>query len=242
MHTSIFMRAVIVVAALGLTPAQAQQAPTDVYLIGTLYKRHEQVPAFDVAVLRRIIADIKPDVMVLDVTPEELKKKSVHASKIEYTQTVFPLIASGSYAVYPAEPAEPMFSEIVQGLSARLGEFDQQQPALSAAFKKNEQALYAVLKPYWTSAARVQDDVTAGAIDASAALQGELVGAVLKSADARWDRHTADAVIRAVKAHPGKRVLVLAGIRNRPTVKLHLAAEPAIRLVDMPAWLAKSGY
>ncbi len=242
MNTRILLSATIVIAALCLTPAYAQHPPTDVYLIGTLYKRHEQVPAFDVAVLRRIIADVRPDVMVLDVSPEELKKNSVHASKVEYTQTVVPMIATGIYAVYPAEPAEPMFSEIVQGLSAHLREYAKQQPVLAAAFNKNEQALYAVLKPYWTSASRVQDEVTAGAIGASAGLQGELVGPVLKSADARWDRHTADAVIKAVNEHPGKRVLVLTGIRNRPTVKLHLAAEPTIRLVDMPTWLAKAGY
>jgi hypothetical protein len=152
------------------------------------------------------------------------------------------LLEHRNIVTYPAEPAEPMFSEIVEAVKTRLQQFDKEQPALSASFKRTEKNMYAVLGKHWTSAARVQDEVTGEMIDAAARLQAEIVGPVMKDADERWDRHTADMVKRAVSEHPGKRVLVLTGIRNRPLVQRHLQSDPAIKLVDMPAWLAKAGF
>lgn len=232
----------LMAALLAFFVSAAHAAPAEVYLIGTLYQRHDQVPAFSADVLRRLILDITPDVLVLDVTPDELAKKVVHPSKIEYTRTVFPLLAEKAYVVYPAEPAEPMFTEIVSGLTARLRQWEQQDPAAAATYKRTERALFGVLIPYWSTASRVQDDVTAEALAALAGTQEMLVGDVLKSANARWDKHTADTVIAASAKHPGARILVLTGIRNRPHVKAHLSSVPHVRLVDMPVWLSKAGY
>jgi len=233
---------ILLAAMLAFFVSAAHAAPAEVYLIGTLYQRHDQVPAFSADVLRRVILAIKPDVLVLDVTPDELAKKVVHPSKIEYTRTVFPLLAGQPFVVYPAEPAEPMFTEIVSGLTARLRQWEQQDPAAAATYKRTERALFGVLIPYWNTASRVQNDVTAEALASLAGTQEMLVGDVLKTANARWDKHTADAVVAAAAKHPGTRILVLTGIRNRPHVKAHLAGAPQVRLVDMPAWLSKAGY
>lgn len=227
---------------LGCGTAAQAWAANEVFLLGTLYKRHEQVPSYNVDALVRIVEKVAPDVLVLDVTPDELRKRAVHASKIEYTNGLFPLMEKRQFISYPAEPAEPMFSEIVEGLKGRLQQFEREQPALSANFKRTEKNMYAVLAKHWTSAARVQDDVTGEMIDSAARLQGEIVGPVMKDADERWDRHTADMVLRAVREHPGKRVLVLTGIRNRPLVQRHLQADSSIKLVDMPAWLTQAGF
>ncbi len=232
----------IAAALLAFSIAGPALAASEVYLLGTLYKRHEQVPAYDVQTLVNIVQKVSPDVMVLDVTPEELRKRTVFPGKIEYTTGIFPLLEHRNIITYPAEPAEPMFSEIVEAVKGRLQQFDKEQPALSASFKRTEKNMYAVLGKHWTSAARVQDEVTGEMIDAAARLQAEIVGPVMKDADERWDRHTADMVKRAVSEHPGKRVLVLTGIRNRPLVQRHLKADPAIKLVDMPAWLSQAGF
>lgn len=217
-------------------------AASEVFLLGTLYKRHEQVPVYDVDTLTRIVQKVAPEVLVLDVTPDELKKQTVFPGKVEYTKGIFPLLNKQKFIVYPAEPAEPLFSEIVEAVKASLTQFDKEKPALSASFKRTEKNVYAVLGSHWTSAARVQDNVTGEMIDAVARLQGELVGPVIQSADERWDRHTADVVIKAAREHPGKRILVLTGIRNRPLVQRHLQAAPELRLVDMPAWLTQEKF
>jgi hypothetical protein len=232
----------LVATVLALCIASPALAATEVYLMGTLYKRHEQVPAYSVDTLVRIVEKMSPDVLVLDVTPEELRKRSVFPGKVEYINGIFPLMDKRSFVSYPAEPAEPMFSEIVEAVKSRLQQFDKEQPTLSASFKRTEKNMYNILGKHWTTAAHVQDDVTSEMIEAASKLQGEIVGPVMQDAGERWDRHTADVVKRAVKEHPGKRVLVLTGIRNRPLVQRHLQADPAIKLVDMPAWLAQAGF
>jgi hypothetical protein len=217
-------------------------AASEVFLLGTLYKRHEQVPAYDVATLTRIVETVAPEVLVLDVTPDELKKQAVFPGKVEYTKGIFPLLKKHKFIVYPAEPAEPLFTEIVDAAKASLARFDKEQPVLSASFKRTEKNVYTVLGSHWTSAARVQDNITGEMIDSVARLQGELVGSAIKDGDERWDRHTADVVIKAASEHPGKRILVLTGIRNRPLVQRYLQAAPDLRLVDMPAWLTKANF
>lgn len=222
-------------------PIQANEG-NEVFVVGTLYKRHEQVPAFSVDVLKRLIADIKPSVLVLDVTPTELEKKTVFPGKIEYTQGVFPLLTQQTYTVYAAEPAEPMFSEIVQAVATAHQQFPKDKPAQSAAVKKHEEATYELLKLHWTSVANVQDEVTAAALRATIELSGAMMGPVIRNAGQRWDRHTADVVLKAVAEQPGKRILVLTGIRNRPLVTENLRAVAGIKLIDMPAWLQQHGY
>lgn len=234
--------AFLLAASLALGAIGPAFAASEVYLLGTLYKRHEQVPAYNVETLVRIVEKVAPDVLVLDVTPDELRKRSVFPGKIEYTRGIFPLMDKRGFITYPAEPAEPMFSEIVEASKATLQQFDKEKPALSASFKRTEKNMYAVLGKHWTSAAHVQDEVTAEMIEAASSLQAELVGPVLKSGGERWDRHTSDVVKRAVSEHPGKRVLVLTGIRNRPLVQRNLQGDPAIKLVDMPAWLTQAGF
>lgn len=130
---------------LGCGTAAQAWAANEVFLLGTLYKRHEQVPSYNVDALVRIVEKVAPDVLVLDVTPDELRKRAVHASKIEYTNGLFPLMEKRQFISYPAEPAEPMFSEIVEGLKGRLQQFEREQPALSANFKRTEKNMYAVL-------------------------------------------------------------------------------------------------
>jgi len=218
-------------------PAAQSAARPEVFVVGTLYRRHEQVPAYSTDVLRKMIVTIEPDVLVLDVTPEELAKKQVHASKIEYPQAIFPLVESGHYAVYPAEPAKPMFDEITQGIGKAMKELAEKKPDVSQALVAQSDATYTALKLHWTSPAKAHDAITATATSSMTKLRSALVGPVMEDAGVRWDQHTADVTLRAAKEHPGKRILVLTGIENRPFVNANLAKTGKVHLVDMEAWL-----
>ena len=114
------MRSCLLVIPLMLGVSYDVGLPTSdrsqVFVLGTLYKRHEAVPRYDLAALRRTISAIQPDALVLDVTPRELATRKVWPGKIEYPGVVFPLIDAGRYRVYAAEPDEPMFTEIVQSI------------------------------------------------------------------------------------------------------------------------------
>jgi hypothetical protein len=64
----------------------------EVFVISTLYKRHETMPAYGFAELRDLILKIDPDVFVLDVTPKEIREQKVWVGKVEYPEVIFPLI------------------------------------------------------------------------------------------------------------------------------------------------------
>lgn len=212
-------------------------AKTDVFVVGTLYRRHETVPTYDLDALKRVITAIAPDVLVLDCTPQEIRDRTVHASKIEYAQVIFPLVQAGHYKVYPAEPDEPMFSEIVKATAAAHQTFQQTKVEDFGAFQEYVKTTYAVLARHWRSPAEVNDDLTGRVLGAKKALEGQLVGDVAASGSDRWNQHWTDSILRAVAENPGKRVLALTGIENRYWIVDALRRSAEVQLIDMPTWL-----
>lgn len=215
--------------------AAAGTAKTDVYVVGTLYRRHATTATYDLATVRRIVLAIRPDVLVVDCTPAEVRDRRVHDSKIEYAQVIFPLMQEGAYKVYPAEPDEPLFTEIVQSGSAARATFQKTRPQDAAALQDYVTATYAVLAKLWRSPADVQDTLTGQVLAARVSLEGQLVGTAEHSE--RWNRHWTDSILRAVEENPGKRVLALTGIENRAWIVDALSRAPEVELIDMPSWL-----
>jgi hypothetical protein len=228
------LRALWLLALPTISPAQQ---PSDVFVVGTLYRRHAETSAFGLDALRCTIEAIDPEVVVLDVTPKELAEQSVHASKIEYPGVIFPLVKARGLVAYPAEPAEPMFSEIVQGIIRANEALAAKRPAAVDTMQAFARATYSALRQSWSTAADVQSAATAAVLAGKRALEGSLVGPVQVEGSRRWDEHTASVVRRAVGEHPGRRVLVLTGIENRPVVAGELEGAPGVRLVDVERWL-----
>lgn len=216
-------------------------AKNEVFVVGTLYKRHETVAVYDLQTLRRIILAIKPDVVVLDVTPEELKLEKVHASKIEYPNVIFPLVKSENYRAYAAEPAEPLFGEIVQSVSRGFQAFEKERPEESAAMKQYTASLFETLKFSWKTPADVNGALTDKVLSGKEALRENFV-AEYKNGQRRWNQHTTDAVLRAARENPKKRVLVLLGIDNCYWVRNALRGNRKINLIDMENWLRTNRF
>jgi hypothetical protein len=206
-------------------------------LIGTLYRRHAAVTTYSLDHLRAIIGNVDADVWVLDVTPTELETEQVHASKIEYPGVIFPLRRARAARAYAAEPAEPMFTEIVQSTLHAIRTFDAGRPAQATALHQLENAAHAALQAWWSSPADANSEVTDRLFAGVHALSDQMVGSVRAAGRARWDRHTAEVVVRAAREHPGASILVLVGIENRHTVLEHLRRAPALELVAMDDWI-----
>lgn len=211
-------------------------AKSEVFVLATLYKRHETVGAYDLQTLRRIILAVKPEAVVLDVTPDELKQEKVHQSKIEYPNVIFPLVKSENYLAYAAEPAEPLFGEIVQSVSKGFQAFEKNNPDESAAMKQYTASLFETLKFSWKTPADVNSQVTDKVLAGKEALRGNFVKEY-GSGQQRWNQHTTDAVLRAAKENPKKRILLLLGIENCYWVRNALRNNKRVNLVDMEQWL-----
>jgi hypothetical protein len=233
---------------LGLLPLAAAVAlpvsattAGEVFVISTLYARHRQVPAYDLAALRRVIDAIRPDVLVLDVTPTELRTRKVWPGKVEYTDVIFPWLDAARATAYGSEPDEALFKQLTGAAGDSYKAFNEQNPAGAKALDTLKQATYQALFSGWKSAADVNSDRTDHIVAGLREIEEGLVGGQAARVQRQWDEHHALRLGDAVRAHPGRRVLMLVGIESRYRVMQELRAAGGLRPVAAEAWLRQAG-
>ncbi len=223
-----------------VTPAAAAP-PAQVYVIGALHALHEQEDAFGYDELKRLIAAIKPDVMLLEVTPEELAGRKETPGRPEYPKVIWPMLAASGPKPYAMEAGQPLYGELTSDASRRFGEFEKNSPAADAALTAYGKAANALLLAHWKSIADAHDTTTDALARARATLNGAMVTGSAPG-QARWDGVMVEASRKAIAAHPGKRILVLGSYRNRFMFVEALGKERGAKLVDMHAWLQANGF
>ncbi len=212
-------------------------AATQIFVLGSLYSRHQSIPAYDLGALRRTVSAIDPDVVVVDCTPSEIREQKVHASKVEYPQVIFPLVQQHGYRVYAAEPDEPLFTQIVQPLAQARSAFAKARPEHARILDDYEEATWAALALYWRSPAEAHDETTALALAGRKALDTRIYGELQAQANTQWIEHWVRLVRQAAAENPGKKILAIAGIDNRDEIERELRKDPALGVVDMAQWL-----
>jgi hypothetical protein len=236
---AVFAIVMAVDAATVVAPVENDSSAAQVFVVGTLYRRHAEVPAYDHAALRRVIDAIEPEALVLDVSPNELARREVSPGKQEYVRVIFPWLDAHPVPVYAGEPGQPLFDEIVQSTIAANESFTAKHPDMAAQLKRYADETYATLGLLWTSTAAVNAPVTGDVLAARRRVVDALIGGADADGWRRWNDHAAQQVMQVARAHPGKRVLVLTGIENRPAVMERLDGKRGIELVAMEPWLAR---
>ncbi len=221
----------IVLAAFAATANAASS--TQVFVLGTLYSRHQSIPAYDLDALRRTVLAIAPDVVVVDCTPTEVREQKVHPSKVEYPEVIFPLVQQHGYRVYAAEPDEPLFTQIVQPLAQARSDFAKARPGPARILADYDKATWAALALYWQSPADAHDATTALALAGHKALDTRVYGELQAQANTRWIEHWVRIVRQAVAENPGKKILAVAGIDNREQIERELRRDSTLAVVDM---------
>jgi hypothetical protein len=232
-------RAAAALVLLGLAAparAAAQAAPAgaraEVVVLATLYRRHAETPAYGHDTLRALIERAAPDVVVLDVSPRELRERSVHPSKAEYPEVIFPFVRARGIPAYAGEPDEPDFGRIVSSLGRRLEAFRAEEPDAAEADAAYERATWAALARVWRTPADVNGPLTDRLLASRRALQDRLAGPEVAEAWRAWHEHAVAVVRRAAREHPGRRIVVLIGVENAGRLRRSLAELPELRLVD----------
>lgn len=217
--------------------ARTSATKPQVFVAATLYSRHAKAPGYDLAALRALIEAIKPDALVLDVSPTELAQQKVWPGKIEYTGVIFPYLNATKLPAYASEPAEPLFAEISGAAGKAYAAFKAADADGSAALKALKDSTYAALVSGWRTPADVHGARTDEVVAGLRAIEEALVGGEVGPLQERWDEHHAARVLDAARKHPGQRVLMLVGIESRFRVLRRLSRSDAIELVDLEAWL-----
>lgn len=221
------------------TSAQAAspQAPDGVYVLGALHGLHGEEPGFDYDRLAAVIATAKPDVLVLEVRPDELDSRTETPGRPEYPKVVWPYLASHRATAVAMEPGGARFREITGAVGARIAAFEAKDPEGAARWKRLRQSMRTALQAHWAQPADTQDQVTADLAAAEATTEVQLLGPGFAASQSEWDSHMVGEARAAVLAHPGKRVLVLGSYRNRAILEAGLRSAAPDRIVDVEAWL-----
>lgn len=239
-----FIGTIPLVGALALASVSAgstagQDPPPDngVYVVGALHRLHESEDAFTFDHLRRIVVAIRPDVLVLEVRPDELAERKDTPGRPEYPKVIWPLLEGSQSTTVAMEPGSPQFEEMTGKASAEMKAFAARDADGAKRWSAYQKSFETVLQGHWRHPADAHDSVTADLSRSYYVMQRALVGDTLDAVQGRWDRFMVDRAVAAIRKAPGRRVLVLCSYRNRHHFEDAIRAEAANRLVSMDAWL-----
>lgn len=203
---------------------------TEVIVLATLHQFHDSVTGYDFGTLSEIIEVLEPDILAVELTPNDLTQRKEQKVKQEYQKSVFPLLKKPDYVVIPLEPAEPKYTELLK----LKHEADSQkiEAEKEEAFANYVHALLDVLLQIWDSPAAVNSACTDSLLEAKHALQNEIYGEKEQLGWDAWNQHFLDVILQSAQEHSGKRLLILVGVEHGYWLRRRLKSHNAVNLLD----------
>ncbi len=113
--------------------ARAREAPTDgVYVVAAIHRLHASEPDYGFPHLRRILDAVRPDVVVLEVRPDEANERKDTPGRPEYPAVAWPWLADHPLPVISMEPGGKTFAQMTGAAGARFERFAKEKPAADA--------------------------------------------------------------------------------------------------------------
>ncbi|MBL0915169.1 MAG: hypothetical protein IBJ13_06555 [Sphingopyxis sp.] len=242
MRTAPFLT-LLISALVATAPLPAAAAPADdrVLVIGALHGLHEREPAFSYDRLRAAILAFAPDVLVLEVRPDELAERKPTPGRPEYPAVIWPLLGQMKIEAISMEPGGDTFKAITGEAGEAFGTLKQDNPEGAAALSRLDKEMDEWLLTYWQRPEQVQDETTASLTASLQAAQFALAGPRFAAAQARWEDFMSDRIVDAIKAHPGKRIMVIGSYKNRALLEQAARRAAPERAVSAMSWFQQPG-
>lgn len=183
-----------------------------VVLLPTLHQFHAVARTYGFRALQKLIDDLRPDVLALELTQADVESRQPQRSRMEYQKCVFPYLDLHELPVIALEPGEPLFSQLVQQLDDAKKAVKQASPQRHAEFQDYALDLFSQLLQSWESPAAVDSPRTEQVLAEKHERQARLYGSSYQDARFRWNEHFAQTIGAAARAHPGKRIVALVGV------------------------------
>ncbi len=210
-----------------------------VMVLATLHQLHGQVDFYTFEDLTRILKRFSPEVLAVELTPQELKDRRPQPVKQEYPRSVYPLLDALPWEVVPLEPEEPLYSELVALGRRAVENLQRRSPDTLEHFGLYVNTLYQVLLRWWRSPAEVNSAETDRHMEIKHGYQSALFGDDEKTGWERWNQHFLDRILEATARHPQGRMLVLVGVEHAYWLRQHLREQEGVALMDTPSVLAE---
>lgn len=190
---------------------------TPVAVLGTLAEFHRHAIPYDLAALVHLVRELRPDLLCLDMTPDQWRRREFGDLPPEYREALLPLARQTDIVAVPiagdrppSEPSASGWRGALIALLRRLLAFVQRTAPGPAAL--NEGSLHHVADGLYNLIARLGGPQSVRA----------------------WRAHTdhlVAQVLSVARRDPGRRVLVVVNLRHCHHIRPALARYPEIRVV-----------
>lgn len=195
----------------------ATSPPTRVAVLGTLAEFHREPIPYDLAALVRLVSELQPDLLCLDMTSEQWQQQQFADLPPEYREALLPLAYQTDIVVAPiAEerpPAEPTASGwrgwLIDLLRGGLASIQGTAPGPAAVNQGWRHDLANVLYH----------------------LIARLAGGQAEQAWERHRHHLTRQILEIARRDPGRRVLVVVNVRHCHHIRPALRQYPEVEVV-----------
>ncbi|NKE66278.1 hypothetical protein RAMLITH_10640 [Ramlibacter sp. RBP-2] len=185
-----------------------------IHVVPTLHQYHAAAPGYGFDALTGVLDDLGPDVLVLELTERALRERRPQVVKQEYQHSVFPYLARRGIPAVAMEPDEALWEEFVtHGLEAEQ-RFRQAWPERHAAYERGVRELFDELLRSWDSPAAVNSARSDRVVEEKHARENDMFGPAYRDSWDRWNECFAQTIVRTAQAHPGRRVVAVAGFEH----------------------------
>jgi len=190
---------------------------TPVAVLGTLAEFHREPIPYDMAALVRLVTDLRPDLLCLDITPDQRQRRDFSELPPEYQEALLPLAYQTDIVVVP------------------IGDQYSVQDASATGWRGWVIAILRRGLAYLQRHAPGPAAINEGFHHFLADLLYEAIG-WLAGRDTRraWKAHTnqlTQRVLEVVHRDPGCRVLVAVNVRYCHHIRHMLKKQPEVRLI-----------
>ncbi|MCB1022933.1 MAG: hypothetical protein KDB79_00985 [Acidobacteria bacterium] len=204
------------------------QNKADVFVLSTLHQYHETSKYYSFEELSRIVEEIDPDILAVELTADDLKSRKDQKVKQEYQRSIFPLIEKHKYQAVPLEPAEPLFSALLKLYKESSDENQAKSPQKVEAFSVYSNSLYDHLFKQWDSPRDVNSKMTDTLFELKHDFQNALFGEKEAKVWNDWNTHFLETITKAAEQNRGKKILVVVGVEHSYWLRGHLRKEAGV--------------
>ncbi len=194
---------------------------TPVAVLGTLAEFHREPIPYDLGALVRLVNELRPDLLCLDLTPDQWQRRDFAELPPEYREALLPLAHQTDIVVVPIGGEQPFAEPTASGSRGRV-------IAVSRKW-------LAYLQRTSPGPAAINEGWRHHLADSLYSLIAWLAG---KEARRAWQAHTAHLtkqVLEVVHRDPGCRILVVVNVRHCHHIRPALRKYSEINVVPYSA-------
>lgn len=192
-----------------------EAAANEIYLIPTLHQVHDEVTNYSYDDLKGVLERIKPDILLVELTKNDIKAEKEQRNKVEYNRVVLPYAKANEVPMVALEPDEPLRSELINNMKAnnlRAAKEDSVEVTLFdeflGVFYDHFSDVYIVSGAYLTSPefdrrCRLKHEI-----------QAMVYGEVERETWDDWNQHFLDVTIRTNAENTDKKIAILVGAEH----------------------------